>query len=81
LAQAGQLLPMLALFDDRNALATDAQGLKQALSAVAKIDAERAALRTASAERRRQAIRIGHEIAVGSGMLALASSVGWLVFG
>ncbi|MCA7118976.1 MAG: hypothetical protein LGL72_06140 [Acidibrevibacterium sp.] len=81
LAQAGQLLPMLALFDDRNALATDAQGLKQALSAVAKIDAERTALRAASAERRRQAIRIGHEIAVGSGMLALASSVGWLVFG
>ncbi len=81
LAQAGQLLPMLALFDDHHGLAADAQGLKQALVAVAKIDAELASLRDAAEERRRRAQHVGHEIALGGGMLTLAASVGWLVFG
>ncbi len=72
---------MLALFDDHHGLAADAQGLKQALVAVAKIDAELVSLRDATEERRRRAQHVGHEIALGGGMLTLAASVGWLVFG
>jgi hypothetical protein len=81
LAEAGQLSPILALFEDHHALASDAAEFKRAVAMVARIDAERAALRAGAATRKQRAAEIGHEIALGSGMMALAASVGWLVFG
>ena len=70
-AQAGQLLPMLALLENAAARAADTRGFELAGEAVQRIDAELAALAGGAAQRSEVARRIGHEAALSIAMMAL----------
>lgn len=81
LAQTGQLPLLLALLDNPDTRAADAQGLKQARAALDRINRESARLAANARARRALATTLGHEIALGIGMTALAASLGWMVLG
>lgn len=81
LAAEGVLAPMLAVLDDPAALAADAQGAQAARRQVAAIDAALRGLAAAGAARAEAALRLGQELAVGAGMMALATALARLALG
>jgi hypothetical protein len=72
LASAGQLASMLALIEDPNGHAADAEGADQATAELARIDSELAGIDQGGALRALAAARTGQEIAAGVGLTGLA---------
>lgn len=75
LTRAGSLPPMLALLDNRAAQTADAEGLRGALSDLARLDAELHAITTGTDQRAALAARLGQEIAAGVGLAAIAATL------
>jgi hypothetical protein len=73
-AATGDLSALLAVLDDPTAREADAAGLRQAIAAVSRIDAELAALAAGAPGREAAARAFGREIAAGLGLAALAAS-------
>lgn len=73
LAQAGLLMPMLALVEDAADRAADAQGAQAAAEELARIDQELAAITAGVQQRAAQAQRFGRELAAGVGLTVLAT--------
>ncbi|HEY8289816.1 MAG TPA: hypothetical protein VIG49_11145, partial [Acetobacteraceae bacterium] len=72
LAEAGFLAPMAAAIDDAAAHARDAEGARRAAAELQRIEQELARIATGGPARADFAGRIGHEIAAGMGLVALA---------
>lgn len=81
LAQAGMLLPILALLEDPAGRNSDANGAKLAAAELNRIEAELRSIAAAAAERSSVADRIGQEIAAGVGLAALATMLALAVLG
>ena len=75
LARHGALAPMVAVLDDPAARALDEAGARQATADIASIDSGLRIVRASATHRAELAARLGQEIAVGAGMLALAASL------
>ena len=81
LAQAGMLMPMLALLEDPAGRTADASGARLAAAELNLIEAELRTIAAGAPERRGVAERIGQEIAAGAGLLALAVMIALAVMG
>jgi eukaryotic-like serine/threonine-protein kinase len=81
LAQAGMLLPILALLEDPAGRNNDANGAKLAAAELNRIEAELRDITAAATERSSIADRIGQEIAAGVGLAALATMLVLAVLG
>lgn len=81
LAQAGMLLPILALLEDPAGRNSDANGAKLAAAELNRIEAELRSIAAAAVERSSTADRIGQEIAAGVGLAALATMLTLAVLG
>jgi|BEDMetMinimDraft_2_1075160.scaffolds.fasta_scaffold02451_2 hypothetical protein len=75
LAPRGELAPLLALFEDRTHRLADAQGLRQAILEVGRIDAERAALARDAARRTETVRERAREVVAGLAALGFAVSL------
>jgi eukaryotic-like serine/threonine-protein kinase len=81
LAQAGMLMPMLALLEDPAGRNADASGAKLATAELNRIDAELRGIAAGARDRSDTAERIGQEIAAGAGLAALATMLALAVLG
>ena len=81
LAEAGQLLPMLALLEDPPGRAADTAGARAAAAELTRVEAELQSIASGAADRKATATRIGQEIAAGVGLLALAAMLALAVLG
>jgi hypothetical protein len=81
LAEAGTLMPMLALVRDPREIAADSREAAQAARTLDHIEALLTGSDTARSQRMEQATRWGHELATGIGLAALAFSLVWAVLG
>jgi eukaryotic-like serine/threonine-protein kinase len=73
-ARAGQIATMQRLANDTVARAADAAGAEKAAARVAAITTELATLETAAPARAMEAEQLGHEIAAGTGLLAIVGA-------
>jgi hypothetical protein len=76
LARNGELAPMLALLDDPAALEADRRAEQRAILEVQKIDKELARLADELAGNATSAQRLGKELCVGIGIVALVGAIG-----
>jgi hypothetical protein len=81
LAQAGMLMPMLALLEDPAGRNADASGARLAAAELNLIEAELRNIAAGARQRRGVAERIGQEIAAGAGVVALAIMIALAVLG
>ena len=79
MAQAGQLAPMVGLLENAAARTADQRGFQAASEAVQRLDLELTALTGGGEVRAGTARRIGHEAALGIGMMAMTVALVALV--
>jgi eukaryotic-like serine/threonine-protein kinase len=75
LAEAGFLQPIRMLLEDRPGHAADSDGLAAAIGEVAHLDAELRGITDGGVSRSALAMRLGHEIAAGLGLAAVAATL------